>query len=224
MSDFDVEAVLSGTVEEISAKLGDYTPEQRKLLHDAEKDKGDAARVTLLDAIHRVDEAAPPATPPAAPPPEQKQPDPAATAKEKAPAKSNKAPAKAPAPRRPRSSRAADSDRDALKIDPEAGDLKLALEYHEAALVGMTDSDGKPIAGWPPLEFPASAFAPAPAGVVLTEAIDMEIGLPRGDVCAVWLVVGGKPMAVARLAVPLAAGGGRRASFPKGSLRFRTDG
>lgn len=232
MNDFDVDAVLSGTVEEITASLAGLTAEQRKALHDAEKAKGDAARVTLLDAIHRVDEAALPPASPGTNPAGGEAVKPVDTAKPKAEAAkataakkpaANKA-AKAAAPRGGRARGAAPKDASVLAIDGAAGDLTPALEYHESALVVLSDADGKPVEGWPALEFPSDAFASANAGVVLKEAIDMGIELPRGDVCAAWLIVGNKPMAVSRLAVPLTAGGGRKAQFPANSLRFRTDG
>jgi hypothetical protein len=232
MNDFDVDAVLSGTVEDITAKLADLTAEQRKALHNAEKAKGEGARVTLLDAIHRVDEAAvtPPvmagagATGDAAKPADAEKPSHDAS---KAPAPKKPAAAKAPAAKKPTAAKtrgAAPKDATVLSIDGEAGDLTPLLEYHEAALVVLADVAGKPIEGWPALEFPSDAFERAPAGVVLKEAIDMGIDLPRGDVSSAWLVVGNKPMAVSRLSMPLTAGGGRKAQFPANSRRFRTDG
>lgn len=233
MDDFDVDTVLNGTVEDITAKLADMTDEQRKALHDAEKAKGEGARVTLLDAIHRVDEAALPPTASGTNPAggDAAPGDDAAKLKAEAPqaaapkkSRTAKDAAKAAASRDDKARGSAPKDAALLSIDSKAGDLMRALEYHEAALVVLADTDGKPIEGWPPLEFPNDAFDRTPAGVVLKEAIDMGINLPRGDVCAAWLSVGGKPMAVARLAVPLPAGGGRKAQFPARSLRFRTDG
>lgn len=53
MSEFDAKTVLDDTVENIEGKLDKLSADQLQALHDTEKEKGNDARTTLLDALHR---------------------------------------------------------------------------------------------------------------------------------------------------------------------------
>lgn len=233
MKPFDVDAVLTGTVEEISASLANHNREQLTALAEAEGKRDGGGRSSLLAAIDAAKVNAAPAPTPAAPPTESGS---TTTAKIDSTAKANAAPktkndtpaaAKAKAPAKSKAASKAkpvSAERaGALKIDRDAGDLRPLLEYHESATIIMADVDGVPLKDWPPLEFAGAEFEDAPAGALLKQSVEMGIELPRGDVCSVWLLVGGTPVGVVRLSAPLAAGGGRKAEFPANSLRFRTD-
>lgn len=240
--DYDVDALLGGSVDSIIAKFSDLSDAQLQILTDKEKDT-EKPRATLLKALAAALESRAH---------DKAQTDPDALAKmgaalgddvaqmlmdelsalgarvvavetDLAAAQAIIAEMSAAVPPEQQQPHEADN---VLSISEAPVVLVLADDASAYRRIVFTGLDDRILDSIPALVMDDGAFVRDSDGaMVLNRAISFPAGAPREEVHAVWLVADGNkdgslPGAVARMLSPYLVGGGLSSEIPKGFLRF----
>jgi hypothetical protein len=104
---------------------------------------------------------------------------------------------------------------------PRVLEIEGETEIDGATTVAFADANGVTFPALADLQFGEGDFLAGSDGHVLQQRIEFDGTEPESSISAAYLLDdGGKPVAVSRMLQPMRIGGGRKGLLPSGSLRF----